>query len=476
VMMGAEPGIKMTLSARILWIDLAHAPETSISRIHHVIGLLGVGKHRLLFYDPLVEEEEFQMREPEAQSRTSSTWSGDDDMVRAEEVIFTDDGSRFRPFIGITQESALPLAPCRRFVNAPRHRLSHIVRSAVDPDPSEDERAPKSPINLLDSLEEAPLKGDGEAASDRGPGRDFDEAPREATPTIDVVEEAIFAPMSPIWSVGGRGSASSVGETPGVSGDVVAGHSGGEVSVTAGREGAALISESVSVVPTTHSLGSFSHISLPLSTESDLLFNGGGADDLNLLRDVLRDLPHLFIEQALAARESSIIMLSLTSFLIGMSEIEGPAGHRVSFADGAIGSASKSADAMLGSAAEPVIPVEGRAAEVVVPDSDEGSGGLSWRVDPGGSSFGPTFLLDVNVEFIEPFRELASSCSARLQRYFGTELVVLPALMQLLTRFRDYWHLLSEQITFPFLPEYRHVANTRFVGLQQEVSQLVASV
>ncbi|KAL5986470.1 hypothetical protein ACLOJK_014803, partial [Asimina triloba] len=73
-MMGAEPGIEMTSPARILWMDLARAPETSTGRIHHVIGWLGIGDHRLLFYDPLVEEEEFQMREPEARSCASSTW------------------------------------------------------------------------------------------------------------------------------------------------------------------------------------------------------------------------------------------------------------------------------------------------------------------------------------------------------------------------------------------------------------------
>ncbi|KAL6004343.1 hypothetical protein ACLOJK_004894, partial [Asimina triloba] len=105
--------------------------------------------------------------------------------------------------------------------------------------------------------------------------------------------------------------------------------------------------------------------------------------------DVLRDLPHLFTKRALEAREPD---------------------------DGfATGQASKSVDAALGSEAESVAPIEGRAAEVVVLDSDEGSGGPSRREGFRGSSFGPVFLLDVNVEFIKPFRVSASSYSARLQ-------------------------------------------------------------
>ncbi|KAL5978915.1 hypothetical protein ACLOJK_018810 [Asimina triloba] len=99
-----------------------------------------------------------------------------------------------------------------------------------------------------------------------------------------------------------------------------------------------------------------------------------------LLRDLLRDLPHLFIEQALAATE------------------------------------------------------------VVVPDSDEGlgdncsmgqhvpTGGVDDRrviVSEGpferdryeGSSSIPVPQLDINVKFIEPFRELVSSYSVQLQKH-----------------------------------------------------------
>ncbi|KAL6000134.1 hypothetical protein ACLOJK_034812, partial [Asimina triloba] len=254
VMMGAEPGIEMTSPAHILWIDLACAPETSTGPIHYVIGWLGVGERRLLVYDPLMEEEEFQMREPAAQSRASSTWS----------------------------------ALCRRAGSAPRHCLSHVVRPAAVPNPSEDERAPESPIDLLDSSKEAPLEGDRAAGTGGSPARSFDEVPDEVTPAIDITEEAVVTPMSPIRSVGGGGRVGSVGKTPGVSEDVgrkspiISTRSGCEVFVTARRAGAAVISESVSIVPVAHSLRSFSHINLPLSTVSDLLFSGGGVDDLNV--------------------------------------------------------------------------------------------------------------------------------------------------------------------------------------------------
>ncbi|KAL5988778.1 hypothetical protein ACLOJK_026880 [Asimina triloba] len=119
--------------------------------------------------------------------------------------------------------------------------------------------------------------------------------------------------------------------------------------------------------------------------------------------------------------------------------------------------------------------------------------GSSQRDGSGGSSSTPTPLLNINVEFIKPFQELVSSCSIQLQkslhslaqkhlahilfsfqdgfiegmdplsdpddlnhlldlydaleqflRTFGVKLVGLPALMQLLMRLRDYWHLLSK--------------------------------
>ncbi|KAL6000329.1 hypothetical protein ACLOJK_024024, partial [Asimina triloba] len=230
-----------------------------------------------------MEEEEFHMREPEAQSRASSTWS-------AEEVIFAKEGSRFYPFIGIARESALSLAPCRCSGNAPGHRLSHIVRLATVPNPLEDERTPGSFIDLSDSSEEAPLVGDGEAAPDRSPSHGFDQDPKEETPAVDVVEEAVVALKSLIQSISGRGSAGSVRKTLGVFEDAVTScgspirstGSRGDVFFTTGRVSATLISELVSVVPIAHSPGSFSNMSLPLPMISDLLFSGGGADDLNV--------------------------------------------------------------------------------------------------------------------------------------------------------------------------------------------------
>ncbi|KAL5980223.1 hypothetical protein ACLOJK_036690 [Asimina triloba] len=240
--------------------------------------------------------------------------------------------------------------------------------------------------------------------------------------------------LSPIWSVGGGGSAGSIGETPRVSEDVVVGHRspigttgrGGEVSVTTKRVGIALISEPVSVVPVPHNPRSISHINLPLPTIRDLLFSGSGAGDLNLLRDVLRDLPHLFLERALAARED----LRVKEYLFPVTQLL----PRVL--------------TLSGSVAEPVAPIEGRAVEAVVPDSDEGSSCNSlvgqhvltsgvddcrvtvseasfpfrivlerWFLGRGGGVLlVNAALLDINVEFVEPFGELVSSCSVQLQK------------------------------------------------------------
>ncbi|KAL5980244.1 hypothetical protein ACLOJK_036711, partial [Asimina triloba] len=165
-------------------------------------------------------------------------------------------------------------------------------------------------------------------------------------------------------------------------------------------------------MPTAHSLGSFSHINLPLPTISDLSFSGGGVDDLNidnvdrplrllapsspwLLLDVLKDLPHLFIEQALATRERDLCVVEYLFWWRNWS------------------------------AAESVALAEGRAIEAVVLDSDDGSGSNSsvgqhvptggdrWiTVSEGpfrregfrGSCSGLAPPLDINVEFVEPFR------------------------------------------------------------------------
>ncbi|KAL5980253.1 hypothetical protein ACLOJK_036720 [Asimina triloba] len=441
VMMEAELGIKMTSPAHILWIDLFRDPETFAGRIHHIIGWLGVSEHRLLFYDPLVEEEEFQMREPAAQSRAPSTWSGDDDTIQAEEVIFAEDGYRFRPLTGIARESALPLASC--------HRATIL-------DLSEDERAPESPIDLSDSSEEAPLEGDGEAGPGRSHTHGFDEVADEATPAIDIVEEAVVAPMSPIRSAGGGGSAGSVDETPGVLKDVgcrspiVSMGSGGEVSVATGRTSAALISESVSVVPVAHSPGSFSHIGLPLP-------RGGGIDDLNVdnnhrpLGLLGADAPILsssfyLVSPGRAERSPSSVHQA------GSSHEGGPAHRRVSFPDGGT-------DVVSGRAVKPIAPVEGGAIEAVVPDNDKGSGGnsstgqhvptgsnhhiavgggSSQREGSKGSSSGPAPPLDINVEFVELFQ--------------------------------------SRCITLPFAPEYVHAVHIRFLNKERQVRQLNASV
>ncbi|KAL5988997.1 hypothetical protein ACLOJK_027099 [Asimina triloba] len=116
----------------------------------------------------------------------------------------------------------------------------------------------------------------------------------------------------------------------------------------------------------------------------DLLFNGGGADDLNVdnidraLRLPDADAP-ILSGSFFALASSGCVERSPPSIHRGSSsgegEIEGPAHRRVSFSDDAIDLASKSIDDVSGGVAKCVASIEGRAAEVVVLDSDEGSGG-----------------------------------------------------------------------------------------------------
>ncbi|KAL5986375.1 hypothetical protein ACLOJK_014708 [Asimina triloba] len=228
----------------------------------------------------------------------------------------------------------------------------------------------------------------------------------------EVFEDAIAGHKSPIGSMGSRG----------------------KVFVIAWRAGVALISESINIVLTIHSPGSFRHISLPLPTVSDLLFSGGGADDLNV--DIVdrplglpsadaRILSSSFFALASpghAKISPSSVHRADSSGKGGMSEIEGSTHRRVSFLGGVTGSTYKDAKATSGRAVELVAPVEGGAVGVVVPDSDKGSGDNSsvgqhvptdgdHRVGVGedgsrGSSSAPVPPLDINVEFIEPFQEL----------------------------------------------------------------------
>ncbi|KAL6001128.1 hypothetical protein ACLOJK_006855 [Asimina triloba] len=225
----------------------------------------------------------------------------------------------------------------------------------------------------------------------------------------------------------------------------------GEVSVTSARTGVALISESVNVVPVAHSPGSFSHINFPWPTVSDLLFSGGGIDDLNVDNvdrplglpgfppDMLRDLLRLFVERVLAAREKlkdpHVVIMQI--YLL-------------------TGSASKGTNLVSGRAVVPVAPVEGGAVEAIVPESDERSGdnsltgqhipigddhhvavggGSPRREGFSGSSSGPAPPLVINVEFIEPFRQLVSSCSVQLQRSLRS--LVKKYLACTLSSFRD---------------------------------------
>ncbi|KAL6013655.1 hypothetical protein ACLOJK_004153 [Asimina triloba] len=106
--------------------------------------------------------------------------------------------------------------------------------------------------------------------------------------------------------------------------------------------------------------------------------------------------------------------------------------------DFSTGSDSKSADVVSRGEAEPIASGERIAAEAIVLENDDGSGGNSSmgqyvptddaddrqnavsegpsrRDGSGESSTSPTPSLDINIEFIEPFREFASSYIVRLQ-------------------------------------------------------------
>ncbi|KAL6002508.1 hypothetical protein ACLOJK_034441 [Asimina triloba] len=287
-----------------------------------------------------MEEEEFQMREPTARSCASSTWSGDDDTIQAEEVIFAEDGSCFCPLTGIGRESTLPLALCHRGGSAPRHRLGNVVRPAVVLDPSEDEWAPGSPINLSDLSEEAPLEGDGVAGPGRSPAHTFDEVPDEATPAVDIAEEAVVAPTSPIRSVGGGGSAGSVGVL-------------GFLKMSAAD-------------PRLEAREAKARFPSLLGEQAQLLSvsHGGGIGDLNV-DNVDRPL-------GLLGADALILFSSFFGLVsLGHAERSPSSVHRAgSSGEGA----SKGADAASRGTAKPVAPVEGGAIKAVVPDSDKGSG------------------------------------------------------------------------------------------------------
>ncbi|KAL5986472.1 hypothetical protein ACLOJK_014805 [Asimina triloba] len=136
-----------------------------------------------------------------------------------------------------------------------------------------------------------------------------------------------------------------------------------------------------------------------------------------LLRDVLRDLPLLFTKRVLAEIEVCQRQrgLRVEEYLLLMMQL--------------------SADTVLRSAAKPIAFRERRVVEEVVLDNDDDSGGtssvgqhvptgnaddhqnkvskgLSRRDGSGGTSIGPMSPLDINVNFIEPFRELIRGARA----------------------------------------------------------------
>ncbi|KAL6000467.1 hypothetical protein ACLOJK_024166, partial [Asimina triloba] len=156
----------------------------------------------------------------------------------------------------------------------------------------------------------------------------------------------------------------------------------------------------------------------------DLLFGGGGADDLNV--DNV-DRPF-----GLPGVDVSIFSGSFFALASPRRHERSPSSvHRAGFSDEGdpdddfpIGLASKSFDAASGRAPEPVVPIEGRAADAIIPDSDEGSSdntsvGPSRREGSGGSSSCPTPPLNINVEFVKPFQGLLGAVFKALRCEVG---------------------------------------------------------
>ncbi|KAL5994164.1 hypothetical protein ACLOJK_035036 [Asimina triloba] len=257
---------------------------------------------------------------------------------------------------------------------------------------------------------------------------------------------------------------------------------------------------------------------------------GGGIDDLNV--DNVDQPPRL------PGADAPILFVSFFDLVPPGGAKRSPSSvHRASSSDEG---ASKDTDVASGKAIVLVAPVKG-AVEVIVPNNDERSGDNSLlgqhipngddhhvaprREGSGGSSSVPAPPLDINVEFVEPFRQLVSSYSVQLQRplrslvqkcltctltsfrdgfiegmdalsdpddfdhllglcdslehslkNLDASSMGLQALVRLLTRFHDYWPLSSRQITLPFAPEYVHAGNVRFLNAEQEVKQLNASI
>ncbi|KAL5985317.1 hypothetical protein ACLOJK_027298 [Asimina triloba] len=157
---------------------------------------------------------------------------------------------------------------------------------------------------------------------------------------------------------------------------------------------------------------------------------------------------------------------------------------------------------------EPIASGEGVAVEAIVLDTNgSGDNSLVGHYVPTGdvdncrnvsngsgeSSTDPTSLLKVDVEFIEPFQELASSCSVRLQKslrlleqrclmlalssfreefvrslnetkakYFDVELVGFPTLVQLLTGFCNYLRFLLQKALSPGSPTFAQAFDAKF--------------
>ncbi|KAL6006455.1 hypothetical protein ACLOJK_037409 [Asimina triloba] len=245
----------------------------------------------------------------------------------------------------------------------------------------------------------------------------------------------------------------------------------------------------------------------------DLLFSGGGVDDLNVdnidrpLRLPNANAPILssyffaLASPGHAERSPSSVHRAGSSGKGGTSKIE---RHILTICL-PTGSASKGADAVSGRAAEPVALVEGGAVEAVVPDTDEGSGSNSLvgqHVPTSGDHRTIVGEAPPSVFYLPPlasyFSTFSSQCRLREKVLEG---VLLKYLTRIFSSFRDGFiegmdalsnpndlnHLLDlcgnlKQSLKTFgaklvgLLALMRLLTRLFLNLEQEVKQLTASV
>ncbi|KAL5985242.1 hypothetical protein ACLOJK_036480 [Asimina triloba] len=367
---------------------------------------------------------------------------GGGDSVILAEVIHVVKGSRFNPLARIAQEPALHLALCLRSIKEIRCCPGWNFRPAPNAiavfESLGEEGVLETLIVSSNSFEDAHSFGDVEVASKKSLRLHPAKISREATPNPAVDEEAVVDHTSLVRSVANVGSASL-----------------GEISATVGGVALSttLISESISVV-------------------------------------------------AVARRSPPSIRWASLNSERGTLEVEGPIRRRVASANDMAGSAPRDVDALprnttsLGDEAEPLGLNGGAAAEAVEPDAGR-SGGYSSGTRSEEILTGLTPLMNMDVEFIEPFRVLASSFSCLdevegsddidlllgvcgipelTSENFDAELVGFSFLGLLLTAFHNCWLFFLEKVALPSSAKAAQAFKAQISSLDQEVTQLNSSI